>query len=217
MYSRFTSTLRIGCCRSSSGTQQALARQRRRDEGAENQLEKCSKSGRKEEAEHILPLVPPLCLAGACCAPELCRQQPILSVDVNLVRDRRPSSVRAFFSDLGSSGKRIRNSERLFITRRLRRRRGGGGGRAATGGRRGTNQRTTEGAAHARRHARFLARHILRRHVDAPTTHLLLRLLLLRYRRGRPPEPDILLHPRAIRRANIVCGGESSDLGHLSL
>ena len=82
---RFTSTLRIGCCRPSSGTQQALARQRRRDEGAENQLEKCSKSGRKEEAEHILPLVPPLCLAEACCEPELGRQQPILSVDVNLV------------------------------------------------------------------------------------------------------------------------------------
>ena len=81
--SRFTSTLRIGCCRSSSGTQQALARQRRRDEGAENQLEKCSKSGRKEEAEHILPLVPPLCVAGACCVPELGLQQPILRVDVN--------------------------------------------------------------------------------------------------------------------------------------
>ena len=63
---RFTSRVRISSCRPSSGTQQALARQRRKDEGAENQLERCSESSREEEAEHILPLVPPLCLAGAC-------------------------------------------------------------------------------------------------------------------------------------------------------
>ena len=113
--------------------------------------------------------------------------------------------VRAFFSDLGSSGKRIRNSERLFITRWLRWRRSGGGrtrGHGGEAGAGGTSQQTTEGAAHARRQARLLARHILRRHVDTPTTHLLLRLLL-RCRRDRPPDPDIRLYAPAVRRANL--------------
>ena len=67
-------------------------------------------------------------------------------------RRRRLSFVRSFFSDLGSSGKRIRSASLSLLG-------GGGGGHPATDadGRIGTNERTMEGAR-ARTLARSLAR-----------------------------------------------------------
>ena len=82
---RFTSTLRIGCFGPSSGAQQAPARQRGGTRG-----KMCSASSFLPDLLHFsnwfsAPSSLLLCLARACCVPELGRQQLILSVDVNLV------------------------------------------------------------------------------------------------------------------------------------
>ena len=80
----FTSTRRIGCCKPSSGTQQAPARQRGGTRG-----KMCSASSFLPDLLHFsnwfsAPSSLLLSLARACCVPELGRQQLILSVDVNL-------------------------------------------------------------------------------------------------------------------------------------
>ena len=82
--SRFTSTLRIGCCRPSSGSQQASARQRGGTRG-----KMCSASSSLLDSLHLsnwfsAPSSLLLCLARACCVPELGRHELILTLDVNL-------------------------------------------------------------------------------------------------------------------------------------
>ena len=94
MCPRFTSTLRISCCRPSSGSQQASARQRGGTRG-----KMCSASSFLPDLLHFsnwfsAPSSLLLCLARACCVPELGRQQLILSVDVNLAQDSsRPTEA----------------------------------------------------------------------------------------------------------------------------
>ena len=91
------------------------------------------------------------------------------------------SFVRSFFSDLGSSGKRIRSASLSLLGGGG----GGGGGHAATGGRIGTrtNERTMEGAPSS------LAQHILRRqrHALCESELGLDWICRLRCRRARPP------------------------------
>ena len=118
---RFTSTLRIGCCRPSSGAQQAPAR-----ESGGTRGKMYSASSFLPDLLHFsnwfsAPSSLLLCLARACCVPELGRQQPILSVDVNLGQDRTEPNRPTHRGRDRESGTALTSFFRLPRRRRSRR------------------------------------------------------------------------------------------------